>query len=210
MITGDFHGQPRQAAQGTEEAEAAEEADAGRDRALGVAARRRRREVARTARLVVRELTTDDAAFIVALLNDPDWIRNIGDRKVRTDDDARAYIAAGPAAMVAQHGFGLWGVARTDDPELIGMCGLIRRANLDDVDIGFAFLPAFRGQGYAAEAAAASVEVARARFGLRRLVGIVSPSNVASIRLLEKLGMTYERTLELTPGDPVRLFGMAL
>ena len=112
--------------------------------------------------------------------------------------------------MIAQHGFGLWGVARVDDPALIGMCGLIRRANLDDVDIGFAFLPAFRGQGYAAEAAAASVDVARTRFGLRRLVGIVSPSNVASIRLLEKLGMTYERTLELTPGDPVRLFGMAI
>jgi len=168
------------------------------------------REVARTARLILRELDADDAAFIVALLNDPDWIRNIGDRKVRTEDDARAYIAAGPASMIAQHGFGLWGVARIDDPALIGMCGLIRRASLDDVDIGFALLPAFRGHGYAAEAAAATVDVARTRFCVRRLVGIVSPSNVASIRLLEKLGMAYERTLELTPGDPVRLFGMGL
>jgi ribosomal-protein-alanine N-acetyltransferase len=167
-------------------------------------------EVARTARLVVRELTADDAAFILALLNDPDWLANIGDRKVRTEEDARKYIAAGPAAMIAQHGFGLWAVARIDDAAPIGMCGLIRRTTLEDVDIGFAFLPAFRGRGYAAEAAAASVDVARTRFGLRRLVGIVSPSNAASIRLLEKLGMTYERTLELTPGDPVRLFGMAL
>jgi RimJ/RimL family protein N-acetyltransferase len=168
------------------------------------------REIARTARLVLRELGPDDAAFIVALLNDPDWLRNIGDRKVRTEEDARAYMAAGPAAMIEQHGFGLWAVALVGDPAPIGMCGLIRRATLDDVDLGFAFLPAFRGQGYAAEAAAAAVDVARRRFGLARLVGIVSPDNVASIRLLEKLGMRYERSLELVPGDEVRLFGMAL
>jgi ribosomal-protein-alanine N-acetyltransferase len=168
------------------------------------------REIARTERLVVREITPDDAGFIVALLNDPDWIANIGDRQIRTEDDARAYIAAGPAKMVEQHGFGLWAVERRDEPSPIGMCGLIRRPTLDDVDLGFAFLPAFRGQGYAAEAAAASLDVAKNRFALQRVVGIVSPDNVASIRLLEKLGMRYERTLELTPGDPVRLFAMAL
>ena len=168
------------------------------------------REIVRTARLVVRELCPDDAGFIHALLNDPDWLRNIGDRKIRSEQDARAYLAAGPAKMIAEHGFGLWAVTRHDDDEAIGMCGLIKRATLDDVDLGFAFLPAFRGQGYAFEAAAATADVARDRFALRRLVGIVSPANVASIRLLEKLGMQYERTLEMTPGDPVRLYGRAL
>ena len=163
-----------------------------------------------TPRLDLRQLSEDDAVFIVELLNDASFILNIGDRGVRTTDDARGYIAAGPIASYARSGFGLYLVERREPRTPIGICGILKRDTLPDPDIGFAFLPAFRGQGYASEAAAATVEVARRQFGLRRLVGIVAPSNVASIRLLEKLGMTGERTLELTPGDPVRLFGMAL
>ena len=148
-----------------------------------------------TERLRLVHLTLDDAPFILALLNDPDWLRHIGDRGVRTLEDARGYLEHGPVAMVAREGFGLWKVERRADGAAMGMCGLIRRRTLDDVDLGFALLPAFRGQGYTYEAAAATLRHGRARFGLGRIVAIVSPGNAASIRLLEKLGMTFERRM---------------
>ena len=116
------------------------------------------------------------------LVNDPDWIRYIGDRGVRTEDDARAYLERGPIAMYARQGFGLWRVARRDDDEPVGMCGLIKRDTLPDVDIGFAFLPAYRGLGYAAEAAAATLALASTRYGLTRVVAIASPDNDRSLR----------------------------
>lgn len=162
-----------------------------------------------TARLTLTELAPEDAPFILALLNDPAWLRNIGDRGIRTLDGARDYIVAGPVAMYAREGFGLWKTALASG-EPIGLCGLIKRPTLDDVDLGFALLPAYRGQGYAREAAQACVDYAREVAGLRRLVAIVSPGNADSIRLLGALGLHYERTLELTAGDPVQLHAMAL
>lgn len=167
--------------------------------------------VLRTARLALDRITEDDAAFILTLLNEPSFLQFIGDRGVRTLDDARAYIAAGPVASYDAHGFGLYLVRRTADDAPVGMCGLLRRPTLDDADVGFAFLPSFWGQGYAREAAAAVLTHAKRDFGLTRLVAIVSPGNTASTRLLDALGLRYEETRRLTPQDKeVQIFGCTL
>lgn len=165
-------------------------------------------EVIQTDRLVLRWLTTEDAGFIHELLNDPDWLRYIGDRGVRTLEDARDYLLQGPIAMYAQAGFGLYRVELRESRVPIGICGLIKRDALEDVDIGFAFLPQFRGQGYAWEAAAATLEYGRRTLGLSRIVAIVSPKNHSSIQLLQKLGLRFERKIRLTSdANEVDLFG---
>jgi RimJ/RimL family protein N-acetyltransferase len=164
-----------------------------------------------TRRLVLARFEAADAPFIVRLLNDADWIRYIGDRDVRTVDDARAYLERGPIALYARHGFGLWRVARRADGIAIGMCGLIKRDTLPDVDIGFALLPEYRGMGYAMEAAEATMAVAKQRYGLRRVVAIASPENARSLRLLERLGMTAEGMAPgADPQDPTLLYARDL
>lgn len=163
--------------------------------------------VIETARLRLRTFTPDDAAFVHALVNDPDWLRFIGDRGVRTLDDARRYIENGPVAMMAREGFGLWVVERRADGTPIGMCGLIRRDGLNDVDIGFAFLAPFRGQGFAKEAAEGTLRHAHDVLGMSRLIALTSPDNVRSIALLTALGFAFERTRELKPGDVVNVYG---
>jgi RimJ/RimL family protein N-acetyltransferase len=150
-----------------------------------------------TARLRIRELTPADAPFILALLNDPSFIQNIGDRNVRTLDDARRYIEAGPMASYARHGFGLCLVELMDGGEPIGICGVLKREELPEPDIGFAFLPAYRSQGYAMESAAAVLAYARKSLRLGRVLAIVNPSNDASIRLLQKLGFVFEHMVRL-------------
>lgn len=150
-----------------------------------------------TARLVIRPFAASDAGFIVELVNDPAWLLYIGDKNIRSLDDATRYIENGPRAMYRQHGFGLYLVQLAHPREPIGMCGLIRRDGLDDVDLGFAFLPRFRGQGYAFEAASAIAQYARRELGLSRIVAITSPGNAASARLLRKLGFHTERRIEL-------------
>lgn len=171
----------------------------------------RSRTLFSTPRLTIRPLTADDAPFILALVNDPDWLLHIGDRGIRTLEGAAAYIANGPAATIARHGFGLWLVERTEDGEPLGICGLIRRDTLDDVDLGFAFLPAFRGQGYAFEAAQGTLAHARERHGLRRLLAITTQGNGPSIRLLERLGFVFERCVRLAGEDvELRLFAITL
>jgi RimJ/RimL family protein N-acetyltransferase len=150
----------------------------------------------KTDRLTLRAFTPGDAAFIVELLNDPGWLRFIGDRQVRTQEDALAYLRKGDAAQ-ARHGFSLGAVERRSDGVLMGMCGLIRRDGLDDVDLGYAFLPAYRGQGYAREAAAAWLACGFERFGLKRIVAITSVDNVASGKVLEAIGMRFEQRLRV-------------
>jgi RimJ/RimL family protein N-acetyltransferase len=157
-----------------------------------------------TERLTLREFSTADAPFVLEILNDPAFLANIGDRAVRTLEDAAGYVCSGPAVSYQRNGFGLYVVETRADGASIGMCGLVRRDALPDVDIGFAFLPAFRAQGYALEAARAVLEEARCRIGLRRLVAIVKPGNAASARLLLKLGMRLEGTVRL-PHDPAEL-----
>ena len=168
-------------------------------------------KVLETDRLVLRWLSRDDAEFILELLNDPDWLRYIGDKGVRTLDDARDYVLKGPAAMYARLGFGLYRVERKDGGIPIGICGLIKRDTLKDVDLGFAFLPDFRGNGYATESAAATLAHGRDEFGLERIVAITTPDNEASIRLLEKLGFHFERLLRLTAdAEELRLYARDL
>ena len=163
--------------------------------------------VIETRRLALRRLTPDDAEFIRELLNDADFLRFVGDRGVRTADDARRYIADGPVASYDRHGFGLWLVERTEDRCAIGICGLLRRDSLPDADIGFAFLPPFRASGYGFESAAAVLAHGLGPLGLGRVLAIVNPENAGSIRLLEKLGMKFERMVRLADTSPeIKLF----
>jgi RimJ/RimL family protein N-acetyltransferase len=162
-----------------------------------------------TDRLVLRRLSLEDAAFILELVNEPSWLRFIGDRGVRNLEDARRYLENGPLAMYARHGFGLYRVELKEDGTPIGMCGLLRRDTLQDVDIGYALFPRFWGRGYAQEAAAGVLEYARKTLGLARIAAIVSPDNESSIKLLEKLGMTFERMVRMS-GDTseIKLFAL--
>ena len=136
-----------------------------------------------TPRLRIRTFAVDDAPFAYELVNDPAWIQNIGDRNVHSFDDARGRLERGPIAMYEKHAFSLFAVGLKETGATIGMCGLIRREVLEDVDIGFAFLPAYRRKGYALESAKAVMEHAWGPLGLTRLVAIVDPANVPSIRL---------------------------
>ena len=153
-----------------------------------------------TTRLVMRRLVAADAAFFLALVTDPAWIRFIGDRKVHTVEEAQRSLVDGPIAMYAKTGHGLLVVERKADGAPLGICGLIRRDTLPDIDLGFAFLPQHRGQGYAHEAARRSLEHARDDLGLARLVAIASPDNADSLKLLERLGMRHEKTFSF-PGE---------
>jgi RimJ/RimL family protein N-acetyltransferase len=164
-------------------------------------------KVLETKRLRLRWLSAEDAAFILELVNDPAWLRFIGDRGVRTLEDARSYILNGPVAMYHREGFGLYLVELKQNATPIGMCGLIKRAGLEDVDIGFAFLPAYYGQGYAYESAAAVMAYAQDTLGLDRVVAIVDPDNQRSIKLIGKLGMSFVDMLRLSEDQPeVKLF----
>ncbi len=167
--------------------------------------------VIETERLNLRWLNDRDVEFILDLLNQPSWLEFIGDRGVRNLDDARAYINDGPLAMIRQHGFGLYLAEVKSSGKAIGMCGLLKRETLDDVDIGFAFHPDFWGQGYAKEAAAACVEYAQDKLGLDRLVAITMPTNQASIALLKAVGMQYQKDISLGGGDEIlQLFSKEL
>ncbi|HEV2836572.1 MAG TPA: GNAT family N-acetyltransferase [Pyrinomonadaceae bacterium] len=146
-----------------------------------------------TERLTVRELNVDDAEFILTLLNEPSFLRYIGDKQVRNLDDARRYILDGPVASYERHGFGLCLVELKNSHTPIGMCGLLKREELPDPDIGFAFLPDFWNKGYAFEVAATVLKDARERLKLNRVLAIVNPDNDASIKLLQKLGFKFER-----------------
>jgi len=163
--------------------------------------------VIETERLALRRLMPDDAAFILELVNDPDWLRYIGDKGVRNLDDARAYIQNGPMAMYERVGFGLFLVELKNTATPIGMCGLIKRETLDDVDLGFAYLPAYRSSGYGREAARATLDYGRDVASLRRIVAITSIDNEASGRLLLAVGMRFERLFDI-PGEDrqVKLF----
>ena len=160
-----------------------------------------------TPRLRLRRFTTDDAAFALELLNEPSFLRYIGDKKVRNPDDARQYILNGPVASYERNGFGLNLVELKDEHTSIGMCGLLKRDELPDADIGFAFLPAFWKKGFAFEAATAVLHDARERLKLPRLLAITSLDNDASIELLERLGFTFERVMRLTEDrEQLKLF----
>jgi RimJ/RimL family protein N-acetyltransferase len=157
-----------------------------------------------TPHLALRRFTEDDAPFVLALLNEPDWLKYIGDNGVRTLDDARSYLREGPIAMYARLGFGLLAVDLKDGGQTIGMCGLIQRDGVADVDIGFAFLPTFRARGLAREAASAVLALGHETLGIPRIVAFTAPDNERSARLLGQIGMRLERTTVL-PTSPEEL-----
>jgi RimJ/RimL family protein N-acetyltransferase len=160
-----------------------------------------------TDRLSLRQLSADDAEFIFALVNQPSFIENIGDRGVRTNADAVAYIQNGPVASYERFGFGLYLVELRESGTPIGICGLLNRDSLPDVDIGFAFLPEYWSRGYAGESAAAVMNHGRNVLGLGRIVAITAPENMGSIKLLEKIGFRFEGMMRLSGNEPeVRLF----
>ena len=168
-------------------------------------------KVLETDRLILREFDISDAAFILRLVNDPSWLHYIGEKGVRSLEDAENYIRTGPVDMYQRLGFGLWLVELKPHQEPIGMCGLLKRDTLDDVDIGFALLPEFCQKGYAYEAAAATVEHAKTHLLLSRIVAITSQDNAASCALLEKLGFQFEKLQRLTPDDDeLKLFALEL
>ncbi|MGL4447565.1 MAG: GNAT family N-acetyltransferase [Shewanella sp.] len=159
-------------------------------------------QIARTSRLILRQLSLEDAAFILVLLNSQGFVENIGDKGVRTLKDAKAYLQQGPLQSYVEHGFGLYAVVLAENGFSIGICGLLKRSTLDAVDLGYAFLPQYWGNGYAFEAAKAALEQGHA-LGIERIVALVSSDNLASKALLNKLGLTFEKVVQLEPSAPV-------
>jgi RimJ/RimL family protein N-acetyltransferase len=165
---------------------------------------RPRPAVLETARLRLRELTLDDAPFMLELVNDPSWLRFIGDRGVRTLDQARKYLESGPIRSYQRVGFGTYCVELKATGEALGVCGLIRRDDLADVDVGFAFLPRHWGCGYARESTQAVLEQGRKDFGFKRVAAMATPDNEKSIRLLESLGFERQGRIKM-PGETTEL-----
>jgi RimJ/RimL family protein N-acetyltransferase len=158
------------------------------------------------AHVELRALRLDDAPFVLRLLNEPSFVDNIGDRGVRTLDDAREYLHGGPLASMVAHGHALELVCLREGPP-IGLCGLVRRAGLELPDLGYALLPEFTGRGYAREAAALSLAWGHGELGLARILAIVKPTNARSIRLLDSLGFRAIGSVALQPERPPdRLF----
>ena len=156
-----------------------------------------------TDRLRLRWFTDSDtdADFLRALLNDPGWLANIGERNVRTRRQARAWIETRHTAVYGRLGFGFWAVERKYDGALMGMCGLIKRDTLMEVDVGYALMPAFRGRGYAHEAAAACVRYAQEVLGLPEVWGITGPDNAPSAGVLQRIGLRDAGITRLVGND---------
>ena len=155
--------------------------------------------VLETERLRLRRMQRSDASLMIELLNDPAFIRFVADRGVRTEAQAVDYIEEKILPSYDKFGFGFYAVEKKDDGEPVGICGLIKRDSLDDVDVGFSFRRSFWGRGYATEAATAVMEFGKREYGLSRVVALVAGNNSSSIGVLKKLGLRFEKTIEL-PG----------
>jgi len=157
--------------------------------------------IVETPRLRIRELTVDDAEFIFGLVNEPSFLENIGDKGVRNLEDARQFILEGPWASHRERGYGQF-LVELKDGDPIGVCGVLYREALDVSDIGCAFLPKYWRQGYAHESAVAIMEYGRSTLGIEKIVGLTSEENLASIKALQKLGMSFERMVKMSDDDP--------
>lgn len=157
-----------------------------------------------TERTILREITSDDAAFVLDLLNQPSFIKYIGDRQVRTIDEAREYIESRFAESYRKFGFGMWAVVLKETSQIVGLCGFVKRDGLPEADIGFALLPQFEGKGYAFESASAAMLYGRDVLKLPRVLAITSQHNANSQKILEKIGLKFERLITL-PGNAEEL-----
>ena len=163
--------------------------------------------VLETPRLRLTHLSEADAPFILELLNEPAFLRDIGDKNVRTAEDACRYLREGPIASYAQHGFGLYRIELKTTREPLGMCGILKRGVLQHPDLGYALLQRHWARGYAIEAAAATMSYASEQLGLDRILAITAPENPSSMRVLEKLGFQFDRIVALAGYDsPSKLF----
>lgn len=153
-------------------------------------------QILETPRLILRQFRFSDAEFILQLVNTPSWLQFIGDRGVKNLEDAHNYLVNGPLKSYQENGFGLSCVELKDSGFPVGMCGLIKRDTLEDIDIGFAMLPEYAGKGYGFEVSSALLEYAREELRLQRIVAITDPENIFSISLLKKLGLQFERTIK--------------
>lgn len=157
--------------------------------------------VIETERLILRKFTLDDAAFMLELLNTSAWLRFIGDRGVRTIEEAEQYLLNGNIKSYQEYGFGFYVVVVKETNESIGICGIKKREELDDIDIGFGFFPQFVGKGYGYEAASATLDYAINILKIKRIVAIVDPENAASISLIKKIGLQFEKMVQLSRKD---------
>lgn len=157
--------------------------------------------VVETPRLQLRELVPDDAEFVFRLVNEPSFLANIGDKGVKNLDDARHFILEGPWTRQQKPGYGQFLIELKEDRTPIGVCGLLYREALGMTDVGLALLPEFWKRGYAFEAASAVMEYGRSKLGLDRIVGLTSQENLPSIKVLEKLGMTFETMITMSDDD---------
>ena len=158
-------------------------------------------KILETERLILREIEESDDVFILDLLTQPSFIKNIGDRNVRNLEQSREFISSRFRASYENFGFGLWAVELKTDKTPIGICGFVKRDGLPDADIGFAFLPQFEKKGYALESADASMTYGKEALNLKRILAITSQNNENSIKLLEKLGFRFENPIKLPHSD---------
>jgi len=164
-----------------------------------------------TERLRLRKMTLDDAGLMLAVWNDPAFVRHVGDRGIRTTEDARDAMQKGALHLYEEYGYGPYRIGLKEDDTPIGICGLFRRDGLDEPDIGYSTLPDYCGKGYAFEAAAAVVDYAFAELSLERLIAIISPGNEASLSLIRKLGFEFENMHNMPDDDDaVCIFGKSL
>ncbi len=154
--------------------------------------------ILQTERLRLRQFNVDDCEFIIRLLNSEGWIKYIGDRNVKTKEQAQNYLENGPLKSYEQNGFGL-SMVETKDGSAIGMCGLIKRDYLEHSDIGFAFLPEYSSMGYGYEIASAVIVHARNDLSMTTILAITVPNNVKSIGLLEKMGLRFVKSFRTEP-----------
>jgi len=168
-------------------------------------------KILETQRLTLRTINADDDLFYYELVNDPTWLEYIGDKGIRTVAEARSAILEGPCLMQQRLGHSLYVMERKSDGAPLGLCGLIKRDSIPEVDIGYAIRPAYFGHGYTYEAAAAVVAYARDVLRMRRLMGLTHPGNTVSINLLAKLGLTFVEHKVLPPdGRPTNIYCMEL
>lgn len=150
-----------------------------------------------TERLYLRHLVRDDAEFILRLLNEPSWLHFVGDKQVKNINDAKKYIELSAITMYQQFGFGLFLVCDKNTDKPLGLCGLMKRDNLDHADLGYAFLPEYWNKGFALEAVKAVLNYAKDTHQLTQLLALTKSSNTPSIKLLNKVHFEFDRDLKV-------------
>jgi [ribosomal protein S5]-alanine N-acetyltransferase len=164
-----------------------------------------------TNRLVIRNITEQDFNFIFRLLNEPSWIKYIGDKGIKTEDDAKNYIQTGPLQMYKDFGFGLFLVTLKENGVPIGLCGLIKRPSLENIDLGYAFLPEYTGKGYAFEATKAVIQYGKEQLSIDKIVAITTIDNLNSEKVLLKLGFSFDSLIkEKNASEELKLFTKVL